>query len=305
MTKSPLALSFLALSTLACATADARPINKPALVADSSPYTIELVSNAGQRLDTYHHRGRVYVNGQSGERYSIKVQNPTNRRIEAVISVDGLDVIDGKAANYKRKRGYIIQPHGQVIVDGFRVSTESVASFRFSSVSASYAGRKGKARNVGVIGVAVFTEKEQPIMAVPRHTHRHRKHSHNPRYDYDLSEESAQEAPAPSAAGSSDAPARVSKRKSMYRPSPNRAKERAGLGTAFGERRQSAVRFTQFVRANQKTPTLISSLRYNNAQGLQALGIRLRPYYNNRQEELATRESANPFPGMRFAQPPR
>ena len=44
-------------------------------------------------------------------------------------------------------------------IEGFRTSLADVATFRFSSVDNSYAGKKGKARNVGVIAVALFEEQ--------------------------------------------------------------------------------------------------------------------------------------------------
>src|SRR5690606_39130566 len=102
-----------------------------------------------------------YVLGAAGQRYTVRVSNPTARRVEAVLSVDGLDAIDGKTADL-RKRGYVVPPYGELRVDGFRVSTQQVATFRFSSVASSYAGRKGQARNVGVIGVAILAEREAP-----------------------------------------------------------------------------------------------------------------------------------------------
>src|SRR5690606_2337202 len=52
---------------------------------------------------------------------------------------------------------------------------------------------------------------------------------------------------------------------------------RPGLGTEFGEQRYSAVSWTQFVRASASKPSAIAELRYNDAAGLQALGIRLYP----------------------------
>lgn len=131
-----------------------------------APYTLDIIDENGSFLDAYQHRGRVYVLGTAGQRYTLRVGNPTPSRIEAVISVDGLDVIDGEPADL-RKRGYVVPPYGEVRVEGFRVSTEQVAAFRFSSVSNSYAGRKGKARNVGVIGVAIFEEQTAPQMVLP------------------------------------------------------------------------------------------------------------------------------------------
>ena len=51
------------------------------------------------------------------------------------------------------------------------------------------------------------------------------------------------------------------------------------------------------------TPVALAELRYNDAAGLMALGIPVQvgPDTN----ELATRETADPFPGEKYAQPPR
>ena len=52
------------------------------------------------------------------------------------------------------------QPGKTLEIEGFRTSTNTVAAFEFSSVSNSYANlRHGNTRNVGVIGIAVFTQK--------------------------------------------------------------------------------------------------------------------------------------------------
>lgn len=102
--------------------------------------------------------GRNYVIGEAGRRYTIVVRNNTSSRLEVVLSVDGLDVLDGKPAAF-HKRGYLVDPRGEVEIDGFRQSMDTVAAFRFGSVRGSYAGQKyGDTRNVGVIGVAVFNE---------------------------------------------------------------------------------------------------------------------------------------------------
>jgi hypothetical protein len=100
-----------------------------------------------------------FVVGEEGRRYSIEVRNRSDLRLEAVLSVDGLDVIDGRPASL-RKRGYVIDPHRAVVVDGFRQSLGTVAAFRFSPVRESYAHEKYHGtRNVGVIGLAIFNEE--------------------------------------------------------------------------------------------------------------------------------------------------
>ena len=102
---------------------------------------------------------RWFVVGEEGRRYSIVVRNRSELRLEIVLSVDGLDVIDGRTASF-RKRGYLVDPRRQLVVEGFRQSTEAVAAFRFGPVRESYAHQKyGDTRNVGVVGIAIFNER--------------------------------------------------------------------------------------------------------------------------------------------------
>jgi hypothetical protein len=307
--------------------------------ATRAPYDVQVVKEDGESVPTYQLKDRFYVQGNSGERYTIRVTNPTANRVEAVVSVDGLDVIDGEAGDLK-KRGYIIPPYGEVKVEGFRTSTTDVATFRFSSVSGSYAGQKGAARNVGVIAVAIFEEQapppEQQIVA-PTTALGGAHHGYDYRGDLDAS---ASPPPPPAKSGrvaaadkakradmpmpasrpagtmggagaASGAPAAPSAAPSQprYENYDDRDEEapadrgRPGLGTEFGESRYSAVTYTRFVRAANK-PIAIAELRYNDASGLVALGIPLQPLPDS--GELDTRETADPFPGDRhFATPPR
>ena len=85
-------------------------------------------------------------------------------------------------------------------------------------------------------------------------------------------------------------------------PEVHRERSRPGLGTEFGESRNSAATFTRFVRA-PGAPVAIAELRYNDAAGLIALGIPVAPLPDS--GELMTRETADPFPGdTHFAQRP-
>ncbi|QQR90333.1 MAG: hypothetical protein IPJ88_00835 [Myxococcales bacterium] len=124
------------------------------LQSKQGPYSFEVLNN-GQRVSTFYHKGQSYVLGQNGQRYTIRVHNNSSRRVEAVVSVDGLDVLDGKKANFG-KRGYLISAWSYVDIDGWRTSDATVSAFRFSSVANSYAARTSGDRNVGVIGVAIF-----------------------------------------------------------------------------------------------------------------------------------------------------
>jgi hypothetical protein len=112
-------------------------------------------------LPTYrtYSTSRRFVVGKHGSHYSIVLKNRCKSRLEVVLSVDGLDVLDGKAAAFGR-RGYVIAPDETLEIKGWRTSPETVARFQFSTVAGSYANlAHGDHRNVGVIGMAVFTEK--------------------------------------------------------------------------------------------------------------------------------------------------
>ena len=125
--------------------------------------TVGVKGAYGRWLGGGERGGRSYVEGNEGERYEIVLRNLTRTPLEAVVSVDGLDVLDGRSASFA-KRGYIIGPRDTITIPGWRTSSEAVAAFRFASVADSYAAKKhGETRNVGVIGVAVFTPKVPPL----------------------------------------------------------------------------------------------------------------------------------------------
>jgi hypothetical protein len=110
-------------------------------------------------LKNKHSSGKRFVVGSHKQTYSLVVKNLSKSRLELVMSVDGLDVLDGMPASTS-KRGYIIYPGKTLTVKGFRKSAEAVAAFKFASVNSSYTNLSGKGtRNIGVIGMAVFTEK--------------------------------------------------------------------------------------------------------------------------------------------------
>lgn len=315
-----------------------------------APFDVQLIRENGETSPTYQLKDRYYVQGNAGERYTIRVTNPTDRRVEAVVAVDGLDVVDGDEGDV-RKRGYIVPPHGDVRIEGFRTSMQDVATFRFSSVDGSYAGKKGKTRNVGVIAVAIFEEEaaaEQQIVVDGRDLPAPAK---NGRYDYEkdldtaaphatrgyaptaskdkagpsrhersadkkVAEASRMDRPAPATAPAGGAGATggaVARRppppphdpnysnydgEDEYVPPPEQPTQqqtgRLGLGTEFGEARNSGATYTRFVRAAGK-PVAIAELRYNDAAGLTALGIHAQPLPDS--GEIMVRETADPFPG--------
>ena len=190
-----------------------------------APYDVQILRESGEVLPTYAFKDRFYVQGNAQERYIIRITNPTPNRIEAVVSVDGLDVVDGENGDL-RKRGYVVPPYGETRIEGFRTSQADVATFRFSSVVDSYAGKKGKARNVGVIAVALFEEEAAQQIIVPEPSYRQP-------YDYedDLDYQSSRGRPATGGVAKVD---RIGPRKEAEKRSIAPSAPPTGTSTSVG-----------------------------------------------------------------------
>lgn len=150
-------------------------------------YEVNILVN-GSRCKQYSHNGKLFIEAKKGSEYSIEIKNNTWQRILAVCSVDGLDILNGKKAE-ANGNGYVINGYGSLKVDGFRVSNEKVAKFLFDYKGGSYAASKedGSERNVGVIGVRLFTEKVKPLptpIVVKEEHHHHHHHDHYPSPTY-------------------------------------------------------------------------------------------------------------------------
>jgi hypothetical protein len=271
---------FAVIAALALACATPREVPAAEACARAGAYSLSLVDEGGRQLPTFEHKGLTYVLGRQGARYLLRVRNGSSRRIEVVASVDGRDVLDGRPSALAR-RGYLVAPFGELTIDGFRVSGSAVAAFRFSGVESSYAARMGDARDVGVVGVAVFPEaapRPQPLDE--------RAMSGGP-----VESEAPAAAPAPRSADG------------LAAGSAAREERRKGLGTGFGEEHPSQVEEVPFERASSY-PEALLSLRYDDRPGLVALGIDVDgPRLSARDRWL--RDTAEPFRrDGRFAEPP-
>jgi hypothetical protein len=260
-----------------------------------APYTIDVEDESGTPLRTFEHGSELFVLGNYGQRYVLVLRNQTGRRVEAVVTVDGRDVVSGHAGDFVRERGYVLGPYATLRIDGFRKSYEAVAAFRFSTPEGSYSARMGTPENVGVIGAAFFPERvyreprPQPLAApVPESERRQR----------DDAPARKSEAPRSAAAESSGAYDRAeAKGDSLDGLGAAAAPSVNNLGTEYGETRTSHVEEVRFVRASSDKPAYVSVLHYDNVTGLTARGIEIEPRH------ISCREP-DPFPRNRFAPPP-
>jgi hypothetical protein len=211
----------------------------------------------GRALDVHHHRGRQYVVGQPGHEYAVRVRNCSDRRVLAVVSVDGVNVVTGESAAPDQS-GYVIEPFGYVTIEGWRKDLERTAAFYFSDPGDAYATRTGRPDDLGVIGVALFRERE------PRWVH------------------------SPEAVATPSSPAREASAADA-KASRQAMESSAGapLGTGHGRGEWSPAHRVEFERASSR-PDQRVVIRYDRRENLVARGVlpRSRPW-----------REPEPFPG--------
>lgn len=236
-------------------------------------------------LPVYVHEGRHYVVGHPGNEYEIRLRNRQRTDILTVVSVDGVDVITGETADWQQS-GYVLGAQQGFGVKGWRKSLERTAAFYFTALPDSYAARTGRPDHVGVIGVAVFRKKPEPVV----------------RYAPPQMARSAEaEAPAPSAMADDRSPAHDAASgagaASRAEAPAGVAQKSARLGTGHGRSETSVVTYTEFERAST-TPAEIISIYYDSYRNLVAQGVIRAP-------SLARPDPfPQPFPA-RFAPDPR
>ena len=206
--------------------------------------------STGQQLQFHRHHGRLYVVGTPGNRYAVRLRNKSAGRVLTVVSVDGVDALNGQTAATAQS-GYVLSAWQSVEIAGWRKSMEEVAAFYFTSVADSYAGRSDRPQNVGVIGIAVYREALPP--PVPSAA------VESPSSDSANADERQTARPAAKAA----APARD-------QALSERADSR--LGTGHGERIDAPTRYTAFRRASD-SPSEVLTIYYDSRRNLLAQGI--------------------------------
>jgi len=228
----------------------------------------------GQPLPAYRHLGRQYVAGEPGHEYAIRIRNCSDRRVLAVVSVDGVNVISGETAA-PGQSGYVIEPGDYVSIQGWRKDLSRTAAFYFTDPQEAYATRTGRPANLGVIGVALFREGARPGRVADA--------------------AAAGAPPAPAAAGSLDAAAAKSAERA--RNADAAVAQEPSLGTGHGRREESWVEEVSFERASDH-PDEVIAIRYERRETLVAMGVLPTPRW-------PAPRRPDPFPGaLSFAPDP-
>ena len=132
-----------------------KTVNSISLAAGKISFSI--VDDADAVLPLFREGQSYYLAGQDGQSYQLKYENHTDSTFEVVASVDGIDVLDGSTAS-RTNSGYVLHPHSEMKIEGFRKSDSAVASFTFSKPEDAYAANSnnGLIQNTGIIGTVIY-----------------------------------------------------------------------------------------------------------------------------------------------------
>lgn len=251
----------------------------PVLARPAAGVQLQLIDrDSGRILPTSLHRGQRWIAGNPGQRYAVRLTNHAPGRVLVVLSVDGVNAITGETAS-PAQTGYVLQPGQSADISGWRKSRQQVAAFHFTNLTDSYAARTGRAKDVGVIGIAVFHE-QMPRMQLPRPI------PLPPPIARERGAAAAAKAASPDRAAAAEAAAPTTQ----------------SIGTGHGQREYSPVRNTSFVRATSQ-PAQVLTLRYDSPRNLLARGIRLPRDASSDHVRLPREPRA--FPAAGFVPDPR
>ena len=286
---APLFMLLLAAAATAHAAA---PASSTRGFEPSQPLEVVLYDRtSGRTLPLYEHRGDLYVAGEPGHEYEIRLRNTGDPRVLAVTSVDGVNVVTGRTAATDQP-GYVVDGWSSARIDGWRKNLGEVASFFFTTLRRSYAARTGRPDDVGVIGVAMFREASRqatpPPWGASRDEGERRSGSGNG------SRERSNASPAaPASAGAADATTDSGRRAAAA--AAERPANEPSLGTGHGARRESPVVRTPFERGSD-TPDTVVRIYYDSWRQLVARGV-IEP------ERPVAQRRPEPFPGGFVADP--
>jgi hypothetical protein len=249
--------------------------------ADLQPDLVDLKvvdRDTGQTLQVWPHDGRLFVAGQPGDRYSLRVTNHTGGRVLVVMSVDGVNVLTGQTAGYAQS-GYVFRPYESYDVSGWRKSDTEVAAFTFTPQANSYAARTGRPLDIGVIGIAAFRERAPAASPAATPAKEARAAPSNSISELVVTGQSvpSRAVPAPPLAVP-PVEHRIEEPRppagSAANPSEAAVAERRAekLGTGHGPREWSMVTTVAFERATA-SPQLVRRIEYDSYENLLALGV--------------------------------
>lgn len=107
--------------------------------------------------------GKVFVEGEAGRVYTLRVRNLLRSRIEVIATIDGRNTLKDEAASLASK-GLVFQGQSEGEFRGWRLNDSQVREFEFGEPFHSVVALTGgDMANVGVIGLAAYSEYLPPV----------------------------------------------------------------------------------------------------------------------------------------------
>jgi hypothetical protein len=103
----------------------------------------------------------------AGSEYELRLSNPLPGRVAVAVSIDGLNVIDGRRRPPWEASKWVVHPRGTLTVAGWQVGRERARRFYFTTERDSYATRTGRPGEFGVIAAAFYRERRPDREIVP------------------------------------------------------------------------------------------------------------------------------------------
>ena len=232
----------------------------------------------GSSAKEYYYNGKHYIEGKKGSGFSLRMKNNSNGKALFIPTVDGLSIISGKEGSFK-SQGYIVNAYDSVTIDGWRTSDEKVSAFYFSTPEKSYAKKINKGGNLGVIGCAVYKEKER-VQVIERIIKEYIPYEVKP-YVFPNNTPLYTVTCSSSQIPTNDAQCNFTSSVTGSGSNLNMSsvtKSAQGLGTGFGEDKYSPITKVDFEREDKISE--VFSIYYNTRENLEALGIEFRkPVY--------------------------
>jgi hypothetical protein len=248
----------------------------------SNQYELQILVN-GSPITEYFHDNNYFVEGRESTEFSIQIKNSSFEDIEAIISLDGLSILDGKQAGNKSS-GFVVKAYNSAKLDGWAISNQQAKAFFFTAGSNSYAAKTKKASNIGVIGAMIF-RKKQPKMVWRNNLLQTNQTPWNVVTGPRLNQVSASISASASATGA-------------IAFNSASADAENNLGAGWGDTISQTLVNVNFERRDPDNPDSLMAIYYDDRKGLERRGIVLD----------RSKSYSDPFPAYsssKFCQPPK
>ena len=272
----------------------------------TTEYEVSILVN-GRPIPEVLFYGRTYVEGRKNSQYSLQVRNNTGRRILAIPSVDGLNVLNGETCGVESP-GYVIEAHSSIVIPGWKVAgTQEAGRFVFKPQGAryaedeTYAESTGRPENQGTIGFMIFPEKEIVCKSPPVYRPDPWKpHPFGPVYSSNVGSNttkrrgSAAKSYTSTTSGTLGAGEVYSGEVHDGQASMdcNYVEDENALGTGWGEAVEFHTHGVAFQRADPVNPAVTFVFYYDTIRNLRRLGVPVEQFYGRK----SSPHEANPFP---------